>query len=361
MKKKKIIIIVCIAILLIAAGVGGFFIFKKVKGNDKPKEEVKESTKKIKITFDVNGGKEIDPMEVDYKSIVDLPVNEKEGYLFLGWYNADQRVTKNTVYVEDITLKAEWQRTSSEKKTMKVSINLNGGTDSSGELKDFTMDCGLPIKITNNYDIQKENSIFSHWETSSGKRVQEKEVLPCEDITLKAVYITYEDPDLTKCPNGYYSDAKICISTKSPKANCEDGTKEYMGLCFYEDDTTEPSKSCPLTTGYNKRGDNVSNLKGEYINGKCAYEELNLSEAECQGDEWYKQWFNNKCYSRVTEYIRNTCPDGYLYINNYQQVMSKKDVCMKYTEEYTTCEGELDIIQEEETFNARCVKTANQE
>ncbi len=75
------------------------------------------------VTFDGNGGtSELDRMDVEYLSTFgsgnggELPLAEKEGYVFKGWYlsaDSDEEVTASTIYTytDNITLYAQWEET----------------------------------------------------------------------------------------------------------------------------------------------------------------------------------------------------------------------------------------------------------
>ena len=61
---------------------------------------------RYKITFDTDGGSEIDPIEQDYDTEITAPDNPtKTGYTFAGW----DREIPTTVPAEDMTLTAKWQ------------------------------------------------------------------------------------------------------------------------------------------------------------------------------------------------------------------------------------------------------------
>lgn len=77
------------------------------EGNE-PGDEPGNVTK-YTVTFDSDGGNNINSIKVnENEKIGDLPVPEKEGFNFDGWYLDDKLVNKNYVVVEDITLKAKW-------------------------------------------------------------------------------------------------------------------------------------------------------------------------------------------------------------------------------------------------------------
>ncbi len=67
------------------------------------------------ITYDANGGNEIDPETVDYNELFSRPLNpSKEGYTFVSWY-IDADLTEvydfNKLATEDITVYAKWVKT----------------------------------------------------------------------------------------------------------------------------------------------------------------------------------------------------------------------------------------------------------
>ena len=75
------------------------------------------------VTFDANGGTaELDRMDVEYLATFgsgnggELPLAEKDGYIFKGWYlgvDSDEEVTASTIYTytDNITLYAQWEET----------------------------------------------------------------------------------------------------------------------------------------------------------------------------------------------------------------------------------------------------------
>ena len=81
-------------------------------------------SQKYSVTFDVDGGAAVeDVTDAFFNSTVKLPTPTKEGYEFLGWYdaNAAEKVylPKEITLSENMNLKAEWG--------YKVELDLNGG------------------------------------------------------------------------------------------------------------------------------------------------------------------------------------------------------------------------------------------
>ena len=75
---------------------------------------------RYKITFDTDGGSEIDSIEQDYDTEITAPdAPTKEGYTFIGW---DTTVPKK-MPAKDMTVKARWKDI--EKPTGKISLDTN--------------------------------------------------------------------------------------------------------------------------------------------------------------------------------------------------------------------------------------------
>ena len=67
------------------------------------------------LTFDSQGGSDLGVWGFDYGVRVNLPVPERPGYLFLGWYTASDvnspKIENGFIMNQDITLYARWQKT----------------------------------------------------------------------------------------------------------------------------------------------------------------------------------------------------------------------------------------------------------
>ena len=86
--------------------------------------DLRGQSKLYSINFDVNGGSDVAGLEdIYFNSTVTLPTPTKEGYEFLGWYdaNASEKVylTGDVKITANMNLKAEWG--------YKVELDLNGG------------------------------------------------------------------------------------------------------------------------------------------------------------------------------------------------------------------------------------------
>ena len=83
-----------------------------------------------KLEFDSNGGTEVDSISVAAGEKITLPMPEKEGFVFAGWYTAGkERYTKTTMPSAGIMLKAGWYK---EKEALIVQCSADkyiGGWD----------------------------------------------------------------------------------------------------------------------------------------------------------------------------------------------------------------------------------------
>lgn len=67
------------------------------------------SNKMYTVTFDTNGGNEIEPITIkEGENLKDIEEPKKEGYLFVNWYKSGIEYNLDKPIDEDITLKANW-------------------------------------------------------------------------------------------------------------------------------------------------------------------------------------------------------------------------------------------------------------
>lgn len=83
------------------------------------------------VTFNANGGTvSTDKINVErFTAIGQLPVPKRDGYIFTGWYEADDtlmedQVKKSTLVANDMELVASWER---DENTVAIFFDLNGG------------------------------------------------------------------------------------------------------------------------------------------------------------------------------------------------------------------------------------------
>ena len=141
-------------------------------------EEVVVKKESFKITFNSDGGTEVDPIELKCNERVKLPEDPtKEDFEFVSWVDKNDRPIYDEALLdcEDIELKATWAT-----KTFKVSFNPNGGSTTGS----ITVECGKTLKLpTKPY---KEGYTFVSWVDKNGKAILDDALLSCEDIILSA-------------------------------------------------------------------------------------------------------------------------------------------------------------------------------
>ena len=118
------------------------------------------------ITFDTNGGNEIDSITLDYGTEITAPDNPtRKGYTFKGW---DKEIPE-TMPAENITVKAQW-----EINHYTITFDTNGGS----EIAPITQDYGTEITTPDN--PTRKGYTFKGWD----KEIPE--TMPAENITVKA-------------------------------------------------------------------------------------------------------------------------------------------------------------------------------
>ena len=105
------------------------------------------------VTFNSDGGTEIESQTVEYGSKVDVPTNPvKEDLAFKGWYLNDEEYDFDTMVTCDITLVAHWGD-----RTYTVTFDSNGGTTISSQ----NVEQGS--KVTKPTDPTKDGHTFAGW------------------------------------------------------------------------------------------------------------------------------------------------------------------------------------------------------
>ena len=118
-----------------------------------------------------------------------LPVPEKEGYTFVGWFDAEEggnQITSSTVFnsLSSNEIYAHW-----EKNKYSVTFNSNGGNNSPQNLSNVLYDTNITIEST---IPQKSGLVFKGWSLineDTGEYLYPGQTLNIEkDTTLYAIY-----------------------------------------------------------------------------------------------------------------------------------------------------------------------------
>ena len=165
---------------------------------------------RYKITFDTDGGSEIDSIEQDYDTEITAPdAPTKEGYTFIGW---DTTVPKK-MPAKDMTVKALWKDI--EKPTGKISLDTN-------EWKTLlnTITFGLFFKDTQTVTITATDN--------SGDAVKIEYLLSAKALTeaelADAAFTVYTAPSFSIDPdNEYIIYVRLTDTAGNTAYICSDG------------------------------------------------------------------------------------------------------------------------------------------
>lgn len=145
-------------------------------------EEIEE--KKFIVKFDSNCSLNYPDIELNKPDKIQLPVPEKKGYVFKGWFPSEDyitgtEVTTETIIGKNVTLHAKWQST-----RVKVTFDLKGGhlTDNKYDYVYTYTDQKLTLSRA-----YLEDHIFIGWFIGEHQITDEYEYL--EDTILTAKYI----------------------------------------------------------------------------------------------------------------------------------------------------------------------------
>lgn len=133
------------------------------------------------ITFDSNGGNKIDSIKVKDGKITALPIPEREGYTFTGWFNGTKEIENGDTISKDITLKAKWKKLAdASKKEFIVTFDSDGGSKVSKQTISENGKVKKPANPT------KDGYTFIEW-TLNGKTYNFNQKVT-SNITLKATW-----------------------------------------------------------------------------------------------------------------------------------------------------------------------------
>ena len=124
LKSKKFWLILGIIIILIVALILFFFFHDKEQSHNDKKQEETLSEEYITVSFDTDGGSNIDSVVIKIGDTIKEPdIPTKDGYTFKGWYIKEEEFAFSKPITEEITLKAKWKENKEEKETPSTNTN----------------------------------------------------------------------------------------------------------------------------------------------------------------------------------------------------------------------------------------------
>lgn len=186
------------------AGKTQAFTFDTMPGNN-ISLYAKWQINKYTISFESNGGNEIELITQDYGTSIMTPVTTKIGYSFAGWYIDEALSTKSTLTkmpAENLTLYAKWTI-----KSFTITFNSNGGSPISPITQNFDTIVNEPIPIKAGYT-------FGGWFIDYQRtQLYTFSSMPANNLTLYAEWTirtyTIYYADIT---SEYYNDESIPIN-----------------------------------------------------------------------------------------------------------------------------------------------------
>ncbi|MBR4830529.1 MAG: InlB B-repeat-containing protein [Bacilli bacterium] len=339
--------------------------------------------KKITITFDSDGGTEVEKITFVKGNIVKLPIPTKEGNEFKGWIIVDVKEDEyfkkgseltdywTKILSDDITVKAKWEELKEDEMIMTIIFNGKGGKVSGNNSNDsqsvvkckdnaYTVE-GLPT-------ASKDGYRFMAWADEHGTPILEGALLTCTGtLNLYATYEKKEEPkpEPTKpvekekkytCPEGFeLKDNNKCVSQKTPEYYCETG-KESNGtgskVCYTW--ASEPTnKTCKNGGTYISR---------DHADDLCGYEEVTRLTGNVSGctNEVGGQMYNNHCYKRVevatSSNVNYSCPGTSAYRTSAELGNTANSGCYNLSQRTYGCKNAGEGYSMNYT-TGKCVKT----
>ena len=383
MKKKTIIIMASVVLALIIV-----IIVLLLTGG-----------KKITITFDTDGGKEIASIEIKKGSKTTLPKASKDEYVFVGWYLDGIKIDDSYEFNEDSKLIAHY-KAEGEKDIFTVTFETDGGD----EIDPIEIKCGEPIHLPT--EPEKEGYTFIAWENEDMKTIHDGDKLDCSDTTLtaswdkeddlednskltikfdskggstvKAIKIVCKDAVLPTLPvptkDGYifvsWQTKTGKVMTEGASIGCdnttfyanwkEDPDAKYMTITFdSKGGSTVDSKKIlcgkKLELPKNPTRDGYTFISWADVNGKVILADADLA---CEDITLYANWEEKETEKKEYECTEGTlkddkcilekpaseeCPSGYTY-------SEKASKCYKFIGDATTNETETNACSNNGTY-----------
>lgn len=139
----------------------------------------------FEISFDALGGSEVDPVTFEYGAeIKDLPESTKEGFIFMGWVDAEGNELPATMPAEDIVAYAKWDAVP----VYDLTIDAGEGEFDDGEAEhSFEVPEGASLKDYLDEEPTREGYDFAGWVDENGNEIDEETAtMPAEGMTVTA-------------------------------------------------------------------------------------------------------------------------------------------------------------------------------
>ena len=266
--KKHLLILIAIMVIICVAMLAGCDMFK---GSQDPNDDEKIT---FTVTFDTQGGSQIDPITVGEGEALTLPQTPtKEGYIFDGWYlddsfveqfNATQTISAN------ITVYAKWRLPNTNE--VYISFDTDGGSEINGYYAITGTTINLPSAPT------KQGFDFEAWKYGDETYAAGAEFFVLdEDVQFVALwlsqnlrYVTYETNGGSEIEQSIVEDGSKLTAPKQPKR------PGYLFGGWYKDkdctvlwdfDKDSVTESITLYAKWNIDVVGISSVEGASIDG----------------------------------------------------------------------------------------------
>ena len=228
---KKLAVLLCLAL-----GVSAFAAFGACGTTDDPKDTTSASVTEYTVTFETNGGSEIDPISVVAGQYAEKPDNPtKAGHIFQGWFldledtESGSFLFDETAITGNMTLYAKWKI-----RTYNVSYQDEAGNPIAG-LDNIVVDWGSTLAKPDETAIAKDGYIVK-WYTDNGEiwdfdtnKVTTNTKLTYRYVTTKATY------NAAEIAENFYP---VLDKTLVGEENCVEHYTEGAESVFYTYRTT---------------------------------------------------------------------------------------------------------------------------
>lgn len=333
------------------------------------------------IKFDSKGGSNVNPIQVECNTKLKLPTKKptRTGYEFVSWYDKNGKTILDGALLscEDLTLYADWKKTSTEKKYMTVTFDSKGGSS----VASMKVECDTALSLPAN--PTRSGYTFVVWTDKNGKAILSGAKLSCENVTLYADWKVNTAPTPEKqykCPSGYTLNTTThkCTIEGTVHETCPEGTVTDGSLCINKSDSNSGKRQCKTYTVSIDGKGHTQTVKGDYYvvgnsYGKCAFYKWDSYKTKEQctaaNDQYHKTtWVTelNGCYAETYITFPTTgessyetvCASDYQYYTTAQLaskfgIQGSNPKCLKKVDKTKYCDAEYTLT------NGKCIKTVN--